>query len=123
MLQKGKFKHNVISVLSQKSFMLNYFFTICKFYIKQGVECRFLFPNKSCVDTGVVPDKGPNGKHIVDWHHLNGEILRVAPWMLEPKRPMGCQFINTHNVAVSEVFNGNTNTTISGPDTVYYATV
>ena len=36
---------------------------------------------------------------------------------------MGCQFINTHNVAVSEVFNCNTNVTIGGPDTVYYATV
>ena len=64
------------------------FFTICKFYIKQGVECRFLFLNKSCVDTGVVLDKGPNDEHIVDWHHLNGEILRVTPWMLETKRPM-----------------------------------
>ena len=70
-----------------------------------------------------MPDKGPNGEHIVDWHHLNGEILRVAPWILEPKRPMGCQFINTHNVAVSEVFNCNTNIAIGGPDTVYYATV
>ena len=35
--------------------------------------------------------------------------LDVHHWMLEPKRPMGCQFINTHNVAVSEVFNCNTN--------------
>ena len=70
-----------------------------------------------------MPDEGRNGKHIVDWHHLNGEILMVAPWMLEPKIPMGCQFINTHNVAVSEVFDCNTNVTISGHDTVYYATV
>ena len=75
------------------------------------------------MNTGVVSDKGPNGEHIVDWYHLNGEILGVAPWMLELKIPMGCQFINTHNVVVSEVFNCNTNVTIGGPDTVYYATV
>ena len=67
------------------------------------------------MDTGVVLDEGPNGKHIVDWHHLNGEILMVAPGMIEPKRPMGCQCINTHNVAVSEVFNCNTHITIGGP--------
>ena len=36
---------------------------------------------------------------------------------------MGCQFINTHNVAVSEVFNCNTNVTIGGPGTIYNATV
>ena len=31
--------------------------------------------------------------------------------------------MNTHNVAISEVFNCNTNVAIGGPDCVYYATV
>ena len=57
------------------------------------------------------------------WHQLDGEMLDVAPWLIKPKRPMRCQFMNTHNVAISEVFNCNTNVTIGGPDCVYYATV
>jgi len=36
---------------------------------------------------------------------------------------MGYQFINTHNIAISEVFNCNTNVTIVRPNCVYYATV
>jgi len=31
--------------------------------------------------------------------------------------------MNTHNVAISEVFNCNTNVTIGEPDCVYYTTV
>ena len=36
---------------------------------------------------------------------------------------MGCQFMNTHCLAISEVFNCNTNVTIVRPDCVYYAMV
>lgn len=68
-------------------------------------------------------DDGDNNEHIAVWHQLDGGIQDVSPWLVEPTRPMGCQFVNTHNVAISEVFNCNTNVTIGGPDCVYYTTV
>jgi hypothetical protein len=36
-----------------------------------------------------------------------------------PKRPMGCQFINTHNKPISEVFNFNTNIQIGDASQVF----
>jgi hypothetical protein len=43
--------------------------------------------------------------------------------MVLPKRPMGCQFINTHNKPISEVFNFNTNIQIGDASQVSYSTL
>ncbi len=43
--------------------------------------------------------------------------------MVLPKRPMGCQFINTHSHTISAVFNFNTNISIGDVSHVYYSTL
>jgi hypothetical protein len=43
--------------------------------------------------------------------------------MVITKRPMGCQFINSHNTAISEVFNFNTNIQIGDSSQVFYSTL
>ncbi len=44
-------------------------------------------------------------------------------FMVLPKRPMGCQFINTHNKPISEVFNFITNIQIGDASQVFYSTL
>jgi hypothetical protein len=43
--------------------------------------------------------------------------------MILPRRPMGCQFINTHNKAISEVFNFNTNIQAGDASQVFCSTL
>ena len=59
----------------------------------------------------------------MDWHRLDGSVIRVPPFMVLPKRPMGCQFINTHNIALSEILNCNSNVQIGDSSHVYYSTL
>ena len=40
--------------------------------------------------------------------------------MVLTRRPMGCQFLKTHNVAASTVFGCNTNVQIGEPCHIYY---
>jgi hypothetical protein len=47
----------------------------------------------------------------------------VYPFMVIPKRPMGCQFINAHNKPISEVFNFNTYIQIGDVLQVFYCTL
>ncbi len=47
----------------------------------------------------------------------------MYPFMVLPKRPMGCQFINTHNKPISEVFNFNTNIQIGNASQIFYSTL
>ncbi len=54
---------------------------------------------------------------------LDGTINTVYPFMVLPKRPMGCQFINAHNKSISEVFNFNTNIQIGDASQVFYSTL
>jgi hypothetical protein len=49
--------------------------------------------------------------------------MNVYPFMVLPKRPMGCQFINAHNIPISEVFNSNTNIQIGDASQVFYSTL
>ena len=58
------------------------------------------------------------------WYRLvPGDTLNVPSWMLEQKRPMGCQYMNTHCKAISEVFNCNTNIQIGDRSQVFYSTL
>ena len=47
----------------------------------------------------------------------------VRPWVAEPRRLMGCQFINTHSMALSKVLNCNTSIQISDPCKIFYITL
>jgi len=93
------------------------------FSLTKGCECRFYFPFRSCAKTCIQEDRGVNDEHVIDWHRLDGNIIKLAPWLLEPKRPMGCQFINPHSNALSKVLNCNTNVQIGDASQVYYSTL
>ena len=51
------------------------------------------------------------------------DTLLTKPWLLYPKRPMGCEYINQHSHAVSEVLNCNSNIQIGDPSHVFYSTL
>ncbi len=57
------------------------------------------------------------------WYSLYGSIKSVYPFLVLPKRPMGCQFINAHNNPISDVFNFNTNIQIGDASQVFYSTL
>ena len=90
---------------------------------KKGCECRFIHPQLTCLQTHIHQDEGKNGEHVIEWHRLDGDSIEMAPWMVLPRRPMGCQSINTHNVALSEFLNCNTNIQIGDMSQVYYSTL
>ena len=90
---------------------------------KKKCECRFLFPFMSCPHTYIHEDRGDNNENSTTRHCLDGTINNVYPFMVIPKRPMGCQFINAHNTAISEVFNFNTNIQIGDSSQVFYSTL
>jgi hypothetical protein len=90
---------------------------------KKDCECRFLFPFMSTKCTCIHEDKGDKDQNKTLWCFLDGSINVVYPFMVLPKRPMGCQFINAHNKTISEVFNFNTNIQIGDASQVFYSTL
>ena len=90
---------------------------------KKDCECRFLFPFMSTDYTYIHEDKGDKDQNKTSWYFLDGSINTVYPFMVLPKRPMGCQFINAHNKTISDVFNFNTNIQIGDTSQVFYSTL
>ena len=90
---------------------------------KKGCECRFLYPFMSSSHTYIHEDRGDNNNNKTIRHCLNGSTNDVYPFMVILKRPMGCQFLNSHNNAISEVFNFNTNIQIGDTSQVFYSTL
>jgi hypothetical protein len=95
----------------------------CASCFKKGCECRFLFPFMSTPSTYIHEDRGDNNKNETLWFCLNGSFNSVYPFMVIPKRPVGCQFIIAHNKPSSEVFNFNTNIQIGDASQVFYSTL
>ncbi len=90
---------------------------------KKGCKCRFLFPFMSTACTYIHEDKGDNNQNKLLWYSLNGLVNSVYPFLVLPKRPMDCQFINAHNTTVSHVLNCNTNIQIGDASQVFYCTL
>ena len=90
---------------------------------KKGCECRFMFPFLTCWRTFIHEDRGTNNENVIDWHRVDGTTMKMAPWMIIPKRPMGCQWMNVHNKTLSEVFNCNTNVQVGDPFHMFYITL
>lgn len=86
---------------------------------KKGWDCRFGLPEMSCEETDIYP----NEDSTVTWFRLKGGDLEVPSWLLMKRRPMGCQFLNTHSKSISEVFNCNTNIQIGDRSQVFYSTM
>ena len=77
----------------------------------------------STSSTYIHEDKGDQDQNKTLWYFLNGSVNTVYPFMVLPNRPMGCQFINSHNKAISDVFNFNTNIQIGDASQVFYSTL
>lgn len=90
---------------------------------KKGCECRFYFPFGTIPSTIIHEDGGCDREHEITWQNLDGTTTKLAPWLIMPKRPMGCQYINVHNNTIQEVLNCNTNVQIGDPTQVYYNTL
>ncbi len=90
---------------------------------KKDCECRFLFPFHSNDCTYIHKDRGDKDQNKTLFYSLDGSINKVYPFMVLPKRPMGCQFINAHSHLISAVFNFNTNISIGDVSHVYYSTL
>ncbi len=73
--------------------------------------------------TYIHKDKGDNDQNKTLWYFLDGSVNAVYPFMVLPKRPMGCQFINAPNKTISKVFNFNTNIQIGDALQVFYSTL
>ena len=90
---------------------------------KKGCECRFFFPFGMCDSTMIYEDRGFKDANVEFWHRLDGTVKELAPWLVLPKRPMGCQFVNVHNDAIAEVLNCNTNIQVGDASQIYYTTL
>ena len=77
----------------------------------------------STSSTYIHKDKCDQDQNKTLWYFLNGSVNTVYPFMVLPNRPMGCQFINSHNKAISDVFNFNTNIQIRDASQVFYSTL
>ena len=60
---------------------------------------------------------------MLEWYLLDGSIKRTAPWMILPRRPLGCQYLNTHNDPISTIFNCNSNVIIGDASNTFYLTL
>jgi hypothetical protein len=78
---------------------------------KKGCACRFLLPFMATTSTYIHEDKGVKNENEILWHSLDGSTREICPFIVLPKRPMGCQYINPHNYnsLILNVFNFNTN--------------
>ena len=54
---------------------------------------------------------------------VEGDELETPVWSVRTERPMGCQYLNTYNKPISEVFCCNTNIQIGDRSQVYYCTL
>jgi hypothetical protein len=85
---------------------------------KKRCECRFLFPFMSTTSTYIHEDNGDKNENEILQYSLNGSTREICPFIVLPKRPMGCQYINPHNS-----FNFNTNIQIGDVSQVFYSTL
>ena len=91
---------------------------------KKGCDCRFFLPTPSVDNTVIESDEGDNGENVTNWYRLKeNDTLHVPPWMVRQRRPMGCQYMNTHSKPISDVFNCNTNIQIGDRSQVFYSTL
>ncbi len=58
----------------------------------------------STKSTYIHEDKGDKDQNKTLWYFLDGSVNTVYPFKVLPRQPMGCQFINAHNKAISDVF-------------------
>ena len=93
---------------------------------KKGQECTSgSFPQAACERTCIHEDMKLEGEDttMLEWYLLDGSIKRTAPWMILPRRPLGSQYLNTHNLPISTIFNCNSNVIIGDASNTFYLTL
>ena len=96
-------------------------YTHAKSCQKKGDECRFLFPFMTRTDnTRMYCDSSSKS---VEHHCLDGSVSTECRFSLELNRPQACQYINTHNVTVSDVINCNNNIQTGDSGQTFYQTL
>lgn len=75
----------------------------------------------------------PRKRTKLDFDHSNGSTtytkfikkheVTTVPWILCPKRPIGCEFVNQHSHIISEILNCNSNIQVGDPSQVFYSTL
>ncbi len=95
----------------------------CGSCFKKSCECRFMFPFMSTPCTYIHEDKGDNNKNETLWYSLDGSVNIVYPFLILPKRSMGCQYLNSHNTTISYILNCNNNIQIGDASQVFYSTL
>jgi hypothetical protein len=61
---------------------------------------------------------------MIPWHWLSDpEVVWLSPWQLIPKHELGYGYVNTYNMACSDVLACNTNVQIGDVSQVYYSTL
>jgi hypothetical protein len=51
----------------------------------------------SNTSTYIHEDKGVQNENEILLYSLDGSTREICPFMVIPRRPMGCQYINPHN--------------------------
>ena len=77
----------------------------------------------STPSTYIHEDKGDNNKNETLWYSLDGSVNIVYPFLILPKRSMGCQYLNSHNTTISYILNCNNNIQIGDASQVFYSTL
>ena len=93
---------------------------------KKGQECTSgSFPQAACERTCIHEDMKLEGEDttMLEWYLLDGSIKRTSPWMILPRRPLGCQYLNTHNLPISTIFNCNSNVIMGDASNTFYLTL
>jgi hypothetical protein len=71
------------------------------------------------MNSGGIPKQGESSQR----RDLSSTIVQTKPWLIYPKQPLGCEYINQDSYAVSEVLNCNSNIQIRDPTHVFYSTL
>ena len=91
---------------------------------KKDPECRHHRPEVAVEETKIYFCEIPGKVQTMSWNRLVECDELVQPvWSVQTKQPMGCQYLNTYNKPVSEVFCCNTNIQIGDRSQVYYCTL
>jgi hypothetical protein len=76
----------------------------------------------STTSTYIHENKGEKNENEILWYYsLDGSTRETFPFIVLPKRSMGCQYINSHNSTILNVFNFNTNIQIGDVSQVFYS--
>jgi len=91
---------------------------------KKGPECRHYRPEVDVQNTTLYYGEETGKVRAITWSRLvECDEVKIPAWTVRTKRPMGCQYLNTYNKPISEVFCCNTNIQIGDRSQVYYCTL